>query len=133
MAEGTQSEQPPDRRVTLRFKALEWAQIEQDITASGMSMNEYFRQLAVDAPVPRKKHRVPANDDAKVVRQFVGQMGKIGSNLNQLAYLANAGHLRSDETMKPSHAAIAASCKELEVMMAEVTRTLMGLKVEDDH
>lgn len=133
MAEGTQSEHPPYRRVTLRFKWEEWAQIEQDIDTAGVSMNEYFRQLAVDAPVPRKKHRVPANDDAKVVRQFVGQMGKIGSNLNQLAYLANAGHLRSDETMKPSHAAIAASCKALEDMMAEVTRTLMGLKVEDDH
>ncbi len=84
-----QVETTADRRITLRFKSSEWSIIESDIEATGLSTNAYFRELALDAPVPRKTRQRTGGESTKITAKFIGQLGKVGSNLNQLAKQAN--------------------------------------------
>jgi hypothetical protein len=49
----------------------------------------YFRAAVLDAPLPRVSRR-PSADRAELA-QLIGAVGKIGSNVNQLAYVANTG------------------------------------------
>lgn len=97
-----QRETPADRRITLRFKLSEWAIIESDIAATGLTLNAYFRELALDAPVPRKSRQRDGGEKAKTAAKFIGQLGKLGSNLNQLAKQANIACKSGEWATMPS-------------------------------
>ena len=89
--------------VSLRFKAEEIAIINEDVAASGLSRNAYFRQLALESPVPRKARQRASGEHARVYSQFLGQLGKIGSNLNQLVRQLNVARKVGDPTIAPSN------------------------------
>ncbi|NEZ65158.1 plasmid mobilization relaxosome protein MobC [Leptolyngbyaceae cyanobacterium CCMR0082] len=97
------SHDSPDVIVTLRFKAEEIAIINEDVAASGLSRNAYFRQLALEAPVPRKARQRASGEHARVYSQWLGQLGKIGSNLNQLVRQLNVAKKVGDPGMAPSN------------------------------
>ena len=97
-----QVETTADRRITLRFKSSEWAIIESDIAATGLNRNAYFRELALDAPVPRKTRQRAGGEGVKITAKFIGQLGKVGSNLNQLAKQANIACKSGEWATMPS-------------------------------
>ena len=59
---------------------------------AGLSRSEYIRQLILNGTVPVRYEIVADMDDLK---KLVGEYGKIGSNLNQIAKYFNTGGMRS--------------------------------------
>ena len=135
-AEGTNSQRPSatDKRISLRFKASEWAIIAGDIQVADVSINAYFRQLALESPVPRKARKRPGAESAKIYAQFLGQLGKIGSNLNQLARQANVAMRLRDPTLMPSYEAIIAVLEEYAALTKALRQELKKQsKGKGDH
>lgn len=57
---------------------------------TGHSLADYIRHKIFDTPLPRAARRPTVNHRA--VAQLLGQLGKIGSNINQAQKHMNAGH-----------------------------------------
>ena len=78
-----------DVRITVRLTASEAASLNAAAAAAGRSVSEHIRQVALTAPAYRRRRHASANQQA--LTQLVGALGKVGSNVNQLARLANLG------------------------------------------
>lgn len=117
-----------DRRITLRFKAAEWGVVQGDIEASGLNVNEYFRQVALESPVPRKVRRSSLRDRlgdyAAVYSRWLGELGKIGSNLNQLIKQLNVAIKLGELHNRPSNQELLAVVEELEVLLQTAAEEL---------
>ena len=57
--------------------------------AAGMTRAAWSRTVMLGEPGPRAQRRIPA--DARTLRQILGHLGKVGNNLNQIAYQLNTG------------------------------------------
>lgn len=77
------------RVVQVRLSEAEYAEIASRADAALLTPASYVRDAVLDAPAPRARRR-PAVEAVQVAR-VLAQLGKIGSNLNQLARQANAG------------------------------------------
>ena len=107
--------------ISLRFKAEEMAIIHEDVKRSGLSRNAYFRQLVLESPVPRKaRQRSHAlGEHARVYSQWLGQLGRVGNNLNQLVRQLNIARKLGDPTMAPSNQELLKAVHEvLDVLQA---------------
>lgn len=125
-ANNIKNKPPAYRRITLRYKMEEWAVIEADIVASGLSINEFYRQLSLNAPPPRKARRPRGIKAMQLESQLLGQLGKLGSNLNQLAKQANrAGRSAQWEAM-PRAKEIETLCWEVAVQVSHLQDALRG-------
>lgn len=99
-----------------------YEQVQSDAQRAGLSVSDYLRELTSGAPVPRKYRA--ANENRVQVGKFMGELGKIGSNLNQLAKQANrAGASGHWETM-PTAADVAATCETLHHLLQEIRADL---------
>ena len=58
--------------------------------AVGLSVSGYMRSLLTDEVTPRTQRAAPT-PEAKALSALIGQLGKAGANLNQLAKLWNQG------------------------------------------
>lgn len=63
--------------------------LEEDIERAGITMGAHLRKIALDAPIPRQCRRPPV--EVKQLALLLGHVGKIGSNINQMAKGTNAG------------------------------------------
>ena len=77
-----------NRMVTLRLSDIEYEQIKTDAELLGITMGAYIRQVVLDAPIPRQSKR--PSKEAKNLSSLLGHIGKIGSNINQIARAANS-------------------------------------------
>ena len=78
------------QRVTVRFTPEGFAQVTAAAERAGFdSVGEFLRVRAMGPGQGRGAKR-PQGDRAALVRTLA-EMGKIGSNVNQLAHAANAG------------------------------------------
>ena len=75
--------------LTIRLSAEERAAIDEAARRSGLTSGSYARQLLLGAPTPRQVRRPPI--ERQELARLLGQLGRIGSNLNQLAHAANSG------------------------------------------
>lgn len=73
--------------IAVRVNGLERAELNLRATRAGISIPAYIRHQALDVPLPRQRNR-PAVEMV-VLARLLGQVGKIGSNLNQIAKRAN--------------------------------------------
>ena len=62
----------------------EKAKIQEKANKAGISMSEYIRRCALS-------RKIPQYGDVAVLREISAELGKIGSNLNQIAHHLNAG------------------------------------------
>ena len=88
-------------RVTLRFSLDDYERLKQ--RADGVALATYIRAKALSDAVPRKGRRSGAAIvDKQALAQILGLLGqsRIANNLNQLAYHANVGSLRMDESTR---------------------------------
>lgn len=78
------------RNLVLRVRVLpsESEEIRKRATALGVSVSEMLRESALNEPIRRPKKPLPS-PDRMALAALTGQLGKIGSNLNQLAHRAN--------------------------------------------
>jgi hypothetical protein len=75
--------------VTTRYDADEYAQLEEAASEAGLTRASYQRVQTLAAPKTRSTRRAPV--EKELLGRLLGQIGKIASNLNQIARAANMG------------------------------------------
>ncbi|HFC30374.1 MAG TPA: plasmid mobilization relaxosome protein MobC [Oceanospirillales bacterium] len=87
-------------RISIRLTKQIKDRLERDAEQAGLSLSGLvkFRTLGQAAAVlPTKQKRISA--DLKLLRQILGELGKIGSNQNQIARRLNSGnHTQIEKT-----------------------------------
>lgn len=83
---GSNKRQRP-HKLTARFNAQEAAAVARKAEHAGISRSAFIRFAALGTPPPRGRRSVSANE--KLLLQILAQLGKIGSNVNQLAHYAH--------------------------------------------
>lgn len=81
-------ENPREHQIGLRCNDEEYAAINAKASESGLTVGAYLRTLAVGSPGPRAVRRPPV--ERKELARLLGHLGKVGSNINQLARAFNA-------------------------------------------
>lgn len=76
------------RKFTIRLTDVMYESLEQDAVKAGLSVSEYARELLLNNR-PVVKHEIVF--DSEELLHVLGDMGKIGSNLNQIAHHLNGG------------------------------------------
>jgi hypothetical protein len=67
----------------------ERAKIETAAERAGLTAASYVRRTLLGAATPRQVRRPPI--ERRELGRLLGELGKVGSNLNQLAHHANSG------------------------------------------
>jgi CubicO group peptidase (beta-lactamase class C family) len=94
--------------------AGERAQLDAAAERAGMSVSAFMRRQCLGTAGPRAARRPPVERAA--LAQILAQLGKCGSNLNQIARALNSGvDVQLD---------IAAAVAEFRQVAADITRTL---------
>ena len=78
--------------ITVKLTDIELELLNQKAEMAGTSKAEYLRNLLIGTPM---KVRYEIVADMQELRKLVGEYGKIGSNLNQIAKYFNTGGERS--------------------------------------
>ena len=83
-----------EHRVTIRLTDTEFSIIENAATPAEMSISEYMRTQTMEGKVNARFEIVA---DVDQIKKLIGEFGKIGSNLNQIARYFNQGGIISSE------------------------------------
>ena len=81
-------------RVTIRLTDIEFSIIENAAEQAEMSISEYMRTQTMEGNVTARFEIVADVDE---IKKLIGEFGKIGSNLNQIARYFNQGGILSSE------------------------------------
>jgi len=102
--------------VKVRCTVDEAAQLAARARSQGKTISSCVRDalIAGAGPAPKPRRRQPAADERELAR-VLAQLGKWGSNLNQLAHQANM-----DEPVKPYQ------FEELAGQVRQATRAVLG-------
>ena len=73
--------------LTVRFNEQEKAALAEKASHAGITRSDFIRLATLNTPPPRGR-RVPSVNE-KMLAQVLAQLGKIGSNVNQLAHYAH--------------------------------------------
>ena len=109
---GTETRQRK-RMLGVRVTDAEMAEIEEHASRAGLTPSSYARSVLLAAPAPRARRR--PSIEAEAMGRLLGELGKVGSNLNQIAHHMNAGRA------EVSPAAIAAALSDV----ADIRAALM--------
>ena len=104
-----------EHRVTIRLTDTEFSIIENAAEQAEMSISEYMRTQTMEGQVNARFEIVA---DVAEIKKLIGEFGKIGSNLNQIARYFNQGGIISTE-MKNE---IRKSLRDIYEMKYEVMR-----------
>ncbi|MDH6258428.1 hypothetical protein [Bradyrhizobium sp. BR13661] len=80
-------EDPKQAFIAVRCTAQERATITEAAAKSGLAVGAYLRATALGSPGPRAVRRPPV--ERKELARLLGHLGKVGSNLNQIAHAYN--------------------------------------------
>ena len=83
-----------EHRITIRLTDTEFSIIENAATQAVMSISEYMRTQTMEGKVNARFEIVA---DVDQIKKLIGEFGKIGSNLNQIARYFNQGGILSSE------------------------------------
>lgn len=75
--------------ITIRLTTDERATIDDDASRAGLTAGSYARGVLLRAPAPRQVRRPPI--ERRELVRLLGQLGHVGSNINQIARAANVG------------------------------------------
>ncbi|WP_257594166.1 MobC family plasmid mobilization relaxosome protein [Parerythrobacter lacustris] len=88
MASGTDKRQRT-LTVTVRVTDDERRNLEELSSRAGLAMGAFVRAAALKDPGVRARRRPPV--DHVAIRQLLGELGRVGNNLNQIARSLNTG------------------------------------------
>lgn len=88
MASGT-GKRKRTKQVLVRLTDEEFAAAADKADLAGYPLATLFRLAALGHPGPRARRKPPA--DHQALRRLLGECGRIGNNLNQIARHLNAG------------------------------------------
>jgi len=74
-------------RITIRLRPEELARLKQDADTAAVDVTTIARAQLLNAPMPKRKYRRSV-DHAKLADVLLA-LGRIGTNLNQIAKVAN--------------------------------------------
>ena len=77
------------RMVTTRYDLEEFALIQEAASRAGLTAASFQRVQSLAAPKTRSTRRAPV--DREMLAKVLGQLGKVGGNLNKLTIRANLG------------------------------------------
>ena len=83
-----------EHRVTIRLTDTEFSIIENVAAQAEMNISEYMRTQTMEGKVNARFEIVA---DVNQIKKLIGEFGKIGSNLNQIARYFNQGGILSSE------------------------------------
>ena len=83
-----------EHRVTIRLTDTEFSIIENVAAQAEMNISEYMRTQTMEGKVNARFEIVA---DVDQIKKLIGEFGKIGSNLNQIARYFNQGGIHSQE------------------------------------
>ena len=89
-----ESDMKREHRITIRLTDTEFSIIENMAEQADMTISEYMRKQIMEGQVNTKFEIVA---DVKEIKKLIGELGKIGSNLNQIARYFNQGGIISPE------------------------------------
>lgn len=78
-----------DKALKIALDAAEWAVVAERAEACGLSRSSYGRASLLGTPGPRARRTPPVN--AEALARATAALNKVGSNLNQIAHVLNAG------------------------------------------
>ena len=73
----------------VRLSAHERERLEAGAEAAGLTLSGYVRRMVLAAPASGRAKRPPV--EKMELARLLAHIGKVGSNLNQLAHLGNMG------------------------------------------
>lgn len=88
MASGTETRQR-NVTVTVRMTAEERNRLETLSAKSGLAAGAFMRAASLNDPGLRSRRRPPA--DHVALRKLLGELGRVGNNINQIARALNTG------------------------------------------
>lgn len=92
-------------RVTIRLTEEERRSLEEGAEAMGLSIGAFIRKRALGDPGERFRKRPPA--DRQELTRLLGELGKVGGNLNQIARRINSGDQPPDISIEKAAEAVA--------------------------
>lgn len=92
----------PDERTTVAAGAQ----------AVGLSLSGYARHTLLGQPTPRTQRAAPS-PDVQALARLLGQLGRVGGNLNQLAKLANQGQPLPADALADALAEVRAAAEQV--------------------
>ncbi len=104
------------RRIAVRLTDDDHSFLEQSAKEAGLSVGAFLRTIALGTAGARAVKRPPI--ERKQLAKLLGEIGKLGSNVNQIAKWANT------DRAAPSRAEIARMCEDIAAMRAEVMKAL---------
>jgi hypothetical protein len=115
---------PRPNPLTIRLPDDERAELEARADRAGLSVSGYFRSAVLDAPWPRVTRRPTV--DQQLLARILDALGHshIGSNVNQLAKIANAGSWPDSRLLKQA-------CDDIRMIRDMLIRAL-GFTPPDD-
>ncbi len=121
MSSGSETRMRAKRRPPLRGTAAEFAEIDAAAADAEKTVCSYMRDVLFREPHPgpRRLRRRPLADVVELAR-ISGLLGKYGSNVNQLAHVANSD---GDRITEGELREIAAQVRELQL---EVRKAIGG-------
>ena len=93
-----------ERFVAVRCNASEHAALTARAEAAGFSVGAYLRAVGIGAAGPRAVRRPPV--ERVELARLLAELGKVGSNVNQLAHQANTGHITAGDELAAASAAV---------------------------
>lgn len=78
---------PKDKRVNLRCTSAQFEQLDKAASRAGLSLGAFSRAVLLKKPGPRAVRRPPV--EKELLACLLGQIGKVGSNINQLTKRAH--------------------------------------------
>ena len=106
---------PQIYRITVRFTKKDYDKVVSMAEAANLSVAEAIRRMVLKGKITVRQEVVA---EVPMLKTLIGQFGKIGSNLNQIAHHFNAGGVHSREMYEYTQRAIS----ELYAMKYEVER-----------
>ena len=111
----TRPDAPKERFVGVRFDQATYNKIEAAARAADLSVSEYIRRMVIKGKITICQEVIA---EVPMLKKLIGESGKIGSNLNQIAHHYNGGGVRSREMYERTQRAIS----ELYAMKYEVEK-----------
>lgn len=109
-----------EAQILVRLTAEELAQADALADRAGLTRAAFARAAIIGSTGPRAQKRTPA--DKTALLRILGELGRVGNNLNQIARAGNAGLDIDQAALKDAAAAI--------VDMREIVRAALNRRSE---
>lgn len=96
----------------VRLSPDERATVAAGAQAAGLSLSGYARQTLLGQPKPRTRQAAPS-PDVQALARLLGQLGRVGGNLNQLARQANQGQPLPADALADALAEVRAAAEQV--------------------